>query len=75
MAQNNNSQFETRTNDYTLINLGLGGKIIINKTNFNFNLNANNVFNKTYVSHLSRLKSDGIPNIGRNIVLGINFMI
>ncbi|WP_293870598.1 TonB-dependent receptor [Flavobacterium sp.] len=72
-AQNNNSEFETRTNDYTLLNLGLGGKIIFNKTIFNFNLNANNVFDKTYVSHLSRLKSDEIPNIGRNVVLGIIF--
>jgi iron complex outermembrane receptor protein len=74
-AQNNNSEFETRTNDYTLINLGLGGKITINKTIFNLNLNANNLFDKEYVSHLSRLKADGIPNIGRNIILGINFMI
>ena len=74
-AQNNNSEFETRTNDYTLVNLGLGGKITINKSVFNFNLNANNVLDKTYVSHLSRLKNDGIPNIGRNIILGVNFTI
>jgi iron complex outermembrane receptor protein len=74
-AQNNNSEFETRTTDYTLINLGLGGKMILNKTIFNLNLNVNNLFDKTYVSHLSRLKTDGIPNIGRNIVLGVNFII
>ena len=74
-AQNNNSEFETRTNDYTLINLGLGGKITINKATFNLNLNANNVFDKTYISHLSRLKTDGIPNIGRNVILGINFNV
>lgn len=74
-AQSNNSEFETKTNGYTLVNLGLGGKIIINKARFNFNLNGNNVFNKTYVSHLSRLKTDEIPNIGRNIVLGVNFNI
>ena len=74
-AQNNNGEFETRTNGYTLINLGLGGKIILNKATFNFNLNANNVLDKTYVSHLSRLKTDGIPNIGRNVILGINFTI
>ena len=74
-AQNNNGEFETRTNGYTLINLGLGGKIIINKAIFNFNLNANNVLDKTYVSHLSRLKTDGIPNIGKNVILGINFTI
>ena len=74
-AQNNNSEFETRTNDYTLINMGLGGKITVSKSVFNFNLNVNNALDKTYVSHLSRLKTDGIPNIGRNIILGVNFTI
>ena len=74
-SQNNYSEFETKTNNYTLANFGLGGKITLNKTVFNLNLNANNLLDKTYVSHLSRLKTDGIPNIGRNIVLGINFTI
>jgi len=74
-TQNRHSEFESKTNDYTLVNLGLGGKISLNKTVFNVNLNANNIFNKTYVSHLSRLKTDGIPNIGRNIVLGVTFVI
>ncbi|GAA4035050.1 TonB-dependent receptor [Flavobacterium cheonhonense] len=73
--QNNYSAFETKTNDYTLVNLSLGGKINIGKTHFNLNLNGNNIFDKRYVSHLSRLKADGIPNMGRNIVLGLNFMI
>ena len=74
-AQNNFSEFETKTNDYTLLNLALGGEITISKSKFNVNINANNLFNKTYISHLSRLKTDGIPNIGRNISLGINFVI
>ena len=74
-SQNNFSEFETKTNNYTLVNLGFGGKISFNKTAFNINLNANNLFNQSYISHLSRLKTDGIPNIGRNIVLGINFNI
>ena len=73
--QNNFSEFETKTNDYTLLNLAFGGEITINKSKFNLNLNANNLLNKTYVSHLSRLKTDGIPNIGRNIILGVNFNI
>ena len=75
LAQNNHSEFETSTRDYTLINLGLGGKITIRKSVFQLNLNANNLLDKTYISHLSRLKSDGIPNVGRNVVLGISFMI
>ena len=73
--QNNFSEFETKTNDYKLVNLAFGGEITINKSKFNLNLNANNLLNKTYVSHLSRLKTDGIPNIGRNIILGVNFNI
>ncbi len=75
LNQNNPSEFETKSNDYTLINLGFGGKVTFGKTAFDVNLNANNLFDKNYTSHLSRLKTDGIPNIGRNIVLGINFSI
>jgi iron complex outermembrane receptor protein len=71
--QNNVSGFETKTNGYTLLNLGFGGKIKLGKTAFEVNLNGNNLFDKTYIAHLSRLKTDGIPNIGRNIVLGLNF--
>jgi iron complex outermembrane receptor protein len=75
LDQNNPNQFETKSNDYTLVNLGFGGKITFGKMAFDVNLNANNLFDKTYISHLSRLKTYGIPNIGRNIVLGINFNI
>jgi iron complex outermembrane receptor protein len=71
--QNNVSGFETKTNGYTLVNLGFGGKIKLGKTAFDVSLNGNNLFDKTYIAHLSRLKTDEIPNIGRNIVLGMNF--
>ena len=73
--QNNVSGFETQSNDYTIVNLGLGGNIHLGKSYFEVNLNGNNLFNKTYIAHLSRLKTDGIPNIGRTLVLGVNFMI
>lgn len=75
LNQKNPSQFETKSNDYTLVNLGFGGKVVLGKISFDVNLNANNLLDKTYISHLSRLKTDGIPNIGRNIVLGVNFTI
>ncbi|WP_413999923.1 TonB-dependent receptor [Flavobacterium sp. W1B] len=71
--QNNVSGFETRSNGYTLVNLGFGGKVKLGKTAFDVNINGNNLFDKSYIAHLSRLKTDGIPNIGRNVVLGINF--
>lgn len=69
------SAYETSSDGYTLLNLGLGGKFNLGKFNFSASLNGNNLLDKKYTSHLSRLKTDGIPNIGRNIVLGFNFTI
>ncbi|OXA92769.1 TonB-dependent receptor [Flavobacterium hercynium] len=71
--QPNVSGFETASNGYTLLNLGVGGTVKLGKTAFDVNLNGNNLLDKKYIAHLSRLKTDGIPNIGRNIVLGVNF--
>jgi iron complex outermembrane receptor protein len=73
--QNNASEFETKSSNYTLVNIGLGSNITIGKSNFDLSLNGNNLFNENYISHLSRLKADGIPNIGRNIILGIHFLL
>ncbi|HEX9152892.1 MAG TPA: TonB-dependent receptor [Flavobacterium sp.] len=71
--QDNVDGFETKSNGYSLVNLGFGGKVKLGKSTFDVNLNANNVFDKSYIAHLSRLKADGIPNIGRNAILGVNF--
>ncbi|TRX01258.1 TonB-dependent receptor [Flavobacterium gawalongense] len=71
--QNNVSGFETESNGYSLVNLGFGGKVKLGKIAFDINLNGNNVLDKRYIAHLSRLKTDRIPNIGRNVVLGVNF--
>ncbi|WP_348799179.1 TonB-dependent receptor [Flavobacterium adhaerens] len=72
-SQNNVSEYEVASDGYTLLNMGFGGKVKLGKTAFDINLNGNNLLNKTYIPHLSRLKNDGIPNIGINGVLGISF--
>jgi iron complex outermembrane receptor protein len=56
---------------YTLVNLGFGGKVTVGKTIFNVNLNGITCSIKDTL--LINLKNDGISNIGRNIVLGVNF--
>ena len=71
--QNRIGNFETKTNDYLLLSTGVGTDIQLKKSTFNLFLTATNLLNKQYVAHLSRLKSDGIDNMGRNIVLGVNF--
>ncbi len=73
--QINVSDFETFSDGYTLINFGAGGQIHTKNMNFEVTINANNIFNTSYISHLSRLKNDGIYAIGRNIVFGLNFKL
>ena len=72
-AQDNVGMFETKTSEYSLLNFGLGGNVHLNKFKCELNLNGNNLLNKEYVSHLSRLKADGIPNMGRSFVFGVTF--
>ena len=72
-GQRNTSGFETESDGYNVVNLGFGGTVKWGKTVFDVNLNGNNLANKSYIAHLSRLKTDGIPNIGRNIVMGVSF--
>jgi iron complex outermembrane receptor protein len=67
--------FETDTKGYNLLHFSLGGNIKFNKIKFELNLNVNNIFDTGYISHLSRLKRDGIQNIGRTMMLGVNFDI
>lgn len=71
--QNNVSGFETASKGYSLVNFGFGGNVKFGKTIFDININGNNLFNESYIAHLSRLKADGIQNIGRNIIMGLKF--
>lgn len=71
-AQNKVSDFETPTDGYSLLNIGFGATVTISNQPIDFKLSANNVLDKEYISHLSRLKSDGKSNIGRNINFGIS---
>lgn len=72
-SQNSISEFETKSNDYFLLSSGLGTDIQLHKSKFNMYLTSTNLLNKQYIAHLSRLKAEGIYNMGRNIILGVNF--
>ena len=75
LNQDNVSLFETKSNGYNLVNLAFGGTLKFHKTNLNLSLNANNLFDVSYISHLSRLKADDIPNPRRNISVGMSFKL
>lgn len=63
-------EFETVTPQYTLLDAGFGGEVRFMKKSMSINVSANNILDKNYIAHLSRLKSDGILNMGRSISLG-----
>ena len=71
-AQRHVGNFETDSDGYNLLNIGLGGSLTDFNQPMDIHLSGNNLFNTTYIAHLSRLKSDGIPNIGRNVNIGVS---
>ena len=73
--QNNPGRFETETDGYNLLGAGIGTVIKLDQVQLDLNLSGTNLLNKTYISHLSRLKPDGIFNIGRNIMFSANIKI
>ncbi len=69
--QDRTGLFETETAGYSILNAGVGTSIALNSLDIDLRLSGTNLLDKTYISHLSRLKPEGIPNMGRNISLGI----
>ncbi|WP_027127004.1 TonB-dependent receptor [Gelidibacter mesophilus] len=73
--QLNISNFETATDGYNLLSAGFGGTVNLFKNNLDIRVSGSNLTNKTYINHLSRLKSDGIYDIGRNINVGLTYTL
>ncbi|MEN9999073.1 MAG: hypothetical protein RI922_2063 [Bacteroidota bacterium] len=74
-AQNHPGQFETSTNDYALLNAGIGTSLKMNEKQLTISIAGNNLLNRAYYDHLSRFKYFGILNMGRSIVINckLNF--
>lgn len=67
---------ETRTPSYTLWNAATGCDLMSKgKKVCTLHLSVQNIFNRAYQNHLSRLKEAGIYNMGRNVVLKMNVPI
>jgi iron complex outermembrane recepter protein len=75
LKQDKPSVFELVSPSYTLVNFGLGGDVTLYKSKFNISLTGTNLFNTTYIPHTSFLKTLGIPEMGRNIVISVKFAI
>ena len=73
--QNKVSGFETSTDGYGLLSAGFGGTIKVFKNDLSISIAGTNLTDKSYTNHLSRLKPDGLFNIGRNISFGLNYTL
>lgn len=62
-------QFETTTGEYWLLNASVGTAI----GEMTVSIAVNNLLKETYYDHLSRYKYFGIYNMGRNVVLNMNY--
>jgi iron complex outermembrane receptor protein len=71
--QNNVSDFEASNGSFNLLSAGVGGTLNLFNKELLITVSGNNLTNEEYINHLSRLKSDGIFNIGRNINLGFTY--
>lgn len=67
------SRYETPNDAYNLLSTGLGGTLNVFDKELNVYLSVTNLTNESYISHLSRLKTDGIFNMGRSINAGLDF--
>lgn len=63
--------FETTTNHYSLINLGLNLEILTKNNPIEITAGVKNLLNSIYIDHLSRFKTLEIPNQGINFYIGI----
>lgn len=72
MAQRRNSDLETPTVDYHLIDLGIN-MAVDTKSPLTIGVGVKNLLDQHYVNHLSRLKSMGISGPGRNIYLKLTY--
>ncbi len=74
-SQNKVGLFETNTPGYNLLSTGIGGTIQFLKKDLDISISGNNLTDKTYINHLSRLKPDNIYNMGRNISVGFTYYL
>ena len=65
-------QFETQTDSYFLVNIS-GSHDLNFLDNLTLGWSVDNLFDKEYVDHLSRLKNMGIHEMGRNISVGLKY--
>ena len=69
----NLGQFETETNSYLIMDISGSHDINFLDNSIGLSWSVNNLFDREYYDHLSRLKNLEIYEMGRNISVGLNY--
>ena len=67
------SMFEEETDGYSILNLSGNWMTSFLENDLNIFWSVNNVFDTEYYDHLSRFKTAGIEEMGRNISVGLKY--
>ncbi len=67
------SDFEEERPAYSLLNSSIGTAFYLNGIKAQVRISGHNLLDKKYISHLSVLGEEEIPNMGRNLMLQLNF--
>ncbi len=71
LKQTRPAAFESETAGYTLVDIGMGGRITVASADLDVALNVTNLLGKQYINHLSLLRDLGVHDVGRNISLSV----
>lgn len=72
LAQTNVANFESASDSYSVYNIDFK---LNYKDSTPVSLGVNNIFNTSYINHLSNLKNLGLTGPGRNFYISINYII
>lgn len=64
---------EELTEAYTLFNLGVSHQFELGANQLQLSLTGNNLFNETYVDHMSLLRANNVTSPGRNVMLNLRY--
>ncbi len=71
-TQNNIVPPEKTTDGYQIINLGLGGNIILKNQKLSITMQVQNLLNNKYFNHTSYYRLINVPEAGRNFIINVS---
>ncbi len=63
---------EKTTDGYQIVNLGMGGDVVVKNQHINISMQVTNLFNTKYFNHTSYYRLINVPEPGRNFIINVS---